>query len=173
MVIITTALPEYTYTRGPITVVHHDKNYARQLAHTTRPFSPKTLANLVIQAAEVVKEVQPEAILCRGMSGAEFAFPLSMVTKVPVGFCRSKKGAHSRHMYEGVLDFKSYIIVDDFIETGNTLRKIKNKARTAAVNPVCLGVICYEPDWATEEQGLEHHVRPIFGPECKLWCLND
>jgi hypothetical protein len=66
-----------------------------------------------------------DAIAFTGTSGSAFAYPLSFLLGMPLICVR--KSAENNHYYgkvEGYLDAKSYIIVDDFISGGTTIREI-------------------------------------------------
>ena len=76
-----------------------------------------------------------DAIAFTGVSGAALAFILSYELKIPLICVRRDEndGHHAKvpqmmlpysTILEGALDAKRYLIVDDFIEQGNTIRRI-------------------------------------------------
>ena len=71
-------------------------------------------------------DVKFDAIACRGVSGLIVAAPVSFILDKPLVVVRKfLEGSHSNMMVEGYLEKNlRYIIVDDFMKTGNTIRKI-------------------------------------------------
>lgn len=65
-----------------------------------------------------------DAIAFTGSSGAGLAFPLSYFLKVPLIHVRKKDKNHYGEAIEGTISSKRYLIVDDFIESGNSIRRI-------------------------------------------------
>lgn len=84
-----------------------------------------------------------DAIAFSGTSGAAVAYPLSVKMGFPL-ICIRKDGTESHYYstYEGVMDVKHYIIVDDCISSGDTIRRIKkevsNRCRSAKLKGVFL-----------------------------------
>lgn len=72
---------------------------------------------------ESVGDDGPQALAFRGISGASLAFPMSERLGLPLLHIR-KPGSHSQFVFEGNLTVDRYAIVDDFAETGITLRTI-------------------------------------------------
>jgi adenine/guanine phosphoribosyltransferase-like PRPP-binding protein len=74
------------------------------------------------------REKEPfDSIAFCGTSGAAFAYPLSLRLNIPLIHVR-KDGVktHATSKVEGNIGCKSYIIVDDLIFTGTTIRYIKD-----------------------------------------------
>jgi len=74
------------------------------------------------------REKEPfDSIAFCGTSGAAFAYPLSLRLNIPLIHVR-KEGikTHATSKVEGNIGCKSYIIVDDLISTGATIRYIKD-----------------------------------------------
>lgn len=92
-----------------------------------------------------------EAIAFTGTSGAAFAYPLSIRLKKPL-ICVRKEGSHYGSKVEGVYGIKNYVIVDDFISSGDTVDKIINEVEDMArknrvAKPKCVGIFLYS-EWA-------------------------
>jgi|SRR5579859_32331 len=67
-----------------------------------------------------------------GMSGASLAYPLSyLMGKNLICVRKTEKiENHSWRESEGVVDCKSYVIVDDCVDSGDTLRKIEKGVKS-------------------------------------------
>lgn len=79
-----------------------------------------------LQQTLVEEKIDFDSIACRGVSGIMLASPLSFVTKKPLIVVRKTvEGNHGNSILEGYFprDLR-YIIVDDFISTGATVRAI-------------------------------------------------
>lgn len=82
------------------------------------------LVPLAVKKLRAIKKKYPfDAIAFRGSSGAALAFPLSYFLKLPLIHVR-KGESHYSGTIEGTISSKRYIIVDDFIDRGTTVKKI-------------------------------------------------
>ena len=84
------------------------------------------IQTLDVLMAAVLKEQKVsnfEAIAFRGSSGASLAWPLVVHTGIPLIHSR-KPGSHCSQAIEGAMGAKRYAIVDDLVETGETIREI-------------------------------------------------
>lgn len=104
------------------------------------------------RAAKVIGEFRKkhpfDAIAFTGCSGAAFAYPLSAKMKIPLICVRKKDGSHNDRPLEGFLGAKKFLIVDDFIASGGTIRKIvatiKKHAKMKNKYPKPVGVFLYD-----------------------------
>lgn len=97
-------------------------------------FEPKKLRAVAKQLAKDIDKLQPDAIAVRGKSGIALAFAISMVSDIPIITVRKPNesshgtdvegAALSSTQEEGVL---RYLIVDDFVASGDTALAIANK----------------------------------------------
>lgn len=103
----------------------------------------KVINNTRAALDKIAKHTPFEAIAFRGMSGAALAYPLSYLMDIPLLCVRKKKNScHSIYKVEGYTGAGSYIIIDDFIETGNTVNKIiKHISKHSLATPV--GIYLY------------------------------
>lgn len=85
---------------------------------------------------EARKESGFEALAFRGSSGAALAFPLSARLGIPLLHSR-KPGSHCGYIVEGDYKVSRYAIVDDFVETGETLRTIVRSIKEAFTERHC------------------------------------
>lgn len=65
-----------------------------------------------------------DAIAFTGSSGAALAYPLSYLLKVPLIHVRKGSSHYSGGKIEGTISSKRYLIIDDFIETGASIRRV-------------------------------------------------
>lgn len=115
-------------------------------------FDPKKLARCVKRVAGNMKKLKKtlrfDAIAFRGISGAALAFPVSALTGIPLIYIRKEKNSHGDKI-EGVSkSVRTYVILDDFVSLGGTVRSIIKMIESRAANsgqlaPACKGVCLY------------------------------
>ncbi len=118
---------------------------------------PNQLSNTVDFTSKKIEEIRRgnwfDAIAIRGMSGATVGFPVSVKTGIPVIIVR--KGSESSHGYP--VEAPSmisrtrtvrYIILDDFICSGDTVKQILNTIQKSIprgnIIPKCVGIVLYD-----------------------------
>jgi adenine/guanine phosphoribosyltransferase-like PRPP-binding protein len=90
------------------------------------------------------RKVSFDAIAFTGSSGAALAYPISYLLGVPLICIRkSIKDNHSGLKLEGAVSAGTYIIVDDFIESGRTINKIKKAINAENKKAKCVGIYLY------------------------------
>lgn len=113
-------------------------------------YRPNTLATIVHRLASEIlafrKKTSVDAIAFTGHSGSAVAYPLSCKLRIPL-VCIRKGKSHSSHIYEGVCPVGNYIIVDDFIDTGRTIRRIKKQVREYSKSANLVGIFLYSQGW--------------------------
>ena len=91
-------------------------------------FQPRKFRCMAEDVADTIMNegVKFDAIACRGVSGLMIAAPVALLLDKPLIVVRkSIEGSHSSFMVEGYLPRRlRYIIIDDFVETGDTIRQI-------------------------------------------------
>lgn len=98
------------------------------------------------ECIEAVKEagVEYDAIAFRGMSGALIApIMAALEGKNLLMVRKDTEGSHADEMVEGELDPQRYIIVDDFIHSGRTMRLTRYEVEELTADNVLVGVITY------------------------------
>jgi adenine/guanine phosphoribosyltransferase-like PRPP-binding protein len=120
-------------------------------------FNPTVLRRVVANCSKTVKQLKPDAIVCRGLSGISIAFAVSIATGVPVAVVRKKDGNHSTFDVEGVINFKSYVVIDDLVDSGKTLKKIRQQVKSKEKDSNCIGVLLYntKASWRPLKQQRE------------------
>ncbi len=97
-----------------------------------------------------------DAIAFRGSSGAALAYPTSLRLCTALLHVRKKDGSHSKYPVEGVMGLKSYVILDDFIDSGATVKAIVKAIRKSHQSycdqvPVLKAIVLYAGNGTTRE----------------------
>jgi orotate phosphoribosyltransferase len=86
-----------------------------------------------------------DALAFTGSSGAALAFPLSYLMKLPLIHVRKSDKNHYGGSIEGTVSSKRYVIVDDFIASGTTVRRILKAIKKEYKHPVeAVGIFLYD-----------------------------
>lgn len=118
-----------------------------QSSYLNKVLEGDKLNERVMKAKNILRQtkVKFDAIAFRGMSGAIFAANLATKMKKTLLIVRKPKQEEPSHAYavvEGDRHSKKYIIVDDFVSTGNTLSTIVGEVKKFT-DSQCVGVYCY------------------------------
>jgi len=126
-------------------------------------FSSRYL-ELVPAAAKKLRSIKRshpfDAIAFTGTSGAGIAFPLSYLLKIPLIHVRKKEiRSHSSYDIEGTISSKRYLIVDDFIDSGATINRIRSYIRKdrQLKKSKAVGIFLYQSRRTTQYKRL-----PVF-----------
>ncbi len=86
-----------------------------------------------------------DTIVFTGMSGAAVAFPLALALNTSLVCIRKNNdNSHYPFNFEGNADVKDYIIVDDFICGGSTVRNLLSKMAKAKPLATCKAILLYK-----------------------------
>jgi adenine/guanine phosphoribosyltransferase-like PRPP-binding protein len=128
---------------------------------------------LAVKKLRALKKILKfDAIAFTGNSGAGFGFPLSFLLKIPVINVRKRATAHYEGKIEGTISSKRYLIVDDFISTGNTIKRINTTISNELfghAKPV--GIFLYDSDRLADFGKLPVYTLPR-GCSCKFCKTN-
>jgi len=113
------------------------------------------LRHLINKSLTVIPNTKFDSIAFRGMSGAIVAPLVAMKLKKNLLMVR-KSGitSHSGNKVEGFSKSKRYIIVDDFIESGETAAHIYYEVKDFAPKAECVGMLVVSDG--------KHGNKPIF-----------
>jgi orotate phosphoribosyltransferase len=106
-----------------------------------------TIKNCVtaLRAYNRTKEGQFDCIAFTGMSGAVIAPVLAHILHKDLFIVRKDNdGSHSSASTEGPLSARRYVIVDDMISAGVTVRRIYKQVQHLNRGHVCVGILLYE-----------------------------
>ena len=109
--------------------------------------------------AHIVKHYPIDTIAFTGNSGAAMGYILAAHINLPMICIRKNRGegTHFQHEFEGNLDCRNYLIVDDLICTGNTIKyihkviadKLNDKAKCSAI--LLYKNSCTNPVWNVDK----------------------
>jgi len=106
-----------------------------------RVLTPEGLRDAVTRVVRVLREDVKlntfDAIAFRGVSGALVAPAVAVAVGKPLIVVRKSEASHGRPV-EGAITAKRYVIVDDFVGAGGTVRAI-----TDALDGTLRGVVTY------------------------------
>lgn len=108
-------------------------------------YDPVRFKNLIARVAQEIKAFRKEnrfdAIAFRGSSGAAAAFPLSLRLGIPIIYVRKdNESGHGQKVEGPNKAVKTFIIVDDLIASGRTVKAILD----ALPDATCLGIFLYK-----------------------------
>lgn len=91
-----------------------------------------------------------DAIAFTGTSGAALAYPLSAALKIPLICVRKDRKCHYQHLVEGCITAERYVIIDDFISMGNTMKKITSEIKKKMPNAKPMAIFLYTTNGSKE-----------------------
>ena len=102
----------------------------------------KQVVDRLVQILRRKNAPEFDAIACCGCSGFLVAPAVALRLKKNLIIIRkSIANCHSRLLVEGPLNTKKYIIIDDLIDKGNTIKKILKAMEYE--NSICVGIYLY------------------------------
>lgn len=111
---------------------------------------PHRLNHYLQQARKKLREskLDYDSIVFCGMSGAVFAPALTVLLGKQMIMVRKAKDyrpfTHSEFQVEGYRNVKRYIIVDDLVSTGDSVRRMAEKiSEFSSQEAICVAVYCY------------------------------
>ena len=125
-----------------------DGGWLQGCDHTTMLLNPKTRNKIILQCVNDLKKYSSEfdAIACCGTSGLLVVPQITEILKKNIIVVRKKnEKRYSPFQYEGVVP-KNYIIVDDLICSGSTIKHILSTIRQDCPRTNCMGVYSFMKD---------------------------
>ena|SRR5271156_4732446 len=105
---------------------------------------PQLINKLSIKIKKFQQKQSFDAIAFTGTSGCSVAFTLSYKLGIPLICIRKNSdNSHFNGLYEGVENVKRYIIVDDFIASGDTIATIKKNVLLRSKRAKLVGIFLY------------------------------
>ncbi|MCR4285940.1 MAG: phosphoribosyltransferase [Candidatus Kaiserbacteria bacterium] len=156
-----------------------------QTSYLEEVYDPKRFKPMVNRVIRRLRQVgQFDAIAFRGSSGAAVAYPVAF--RLGCGLLHVRKDmGHTGERVEGVLPIKKYVIIDDFIDTGSTIKEIVEEIDAAHrmwTRRMCpkrpyaakaIAILLYSSDeghkYETKNitRKFTKELTPIFG--CRTW----
>lgn len=100
-----------------------------------RPDLRKEVIRLLVERMTSFGLDKFDTIVFRGMSGTLIAPSVADILGKNMVVVRKSDGSHSSYVIEGFMDLKNYVIIDDLIFSGSTVRTILESIHTW--NPKC------------------------------------
>ena len=131
-------------------------------SHTRKFLVPSLLKKHVDKAVKLLrskkfnKKYKFDTLAFSGYSGAMIAIPISQkIGKDLVLVRKTGEKRASSYDVEGFEGVKSYIIVDDFTCSGETVHRIQRGVKKFASDAKCLGVLCVQELAGDKDDDLE------------------
>jgi hypothetical protein len=145
---------------------HHIKSpYLGRVVHPKiYPYTVTTIAKSLLPYTDKF-----DGIAFVGMSGAMVGPAVGVVLQKPFLMVRKKDNSHSSYTVEGDYNIQRYIIVDDRVCSGNTLRYAMNKIHTAYEDmfkdaPEFVGLALYADNFYLELSDIKQRLQEgVFG----------
>lgn len=103
--------------------------------------NPERLQERIDLTVRALKGHKFDAIAFMGMSGALIAPPVALAVGKPFILVRKDDNTHSGWNVEGDYAAKTFIVVDDFTETGKTIKNIRSEIRRVMPSAKYLGFL--------------------------------
>jgi orotate phosphoribosyltransferase len=97
----------------------------------------------LLRSMEKRNDIQFDAIAARGLSGFLFAPIVAMALNKTLLMVRKGERCHSGHTVEGDYGARNYIIIDDFISSGNTISATIDAVAEEVPTARCVGMVHY------------------------------
>lgn len=117
-------------------------------AHTCRVLNHRNRNKIIIKAVCDLRKIsdQFDSIACCGVSGLMVVPQIAeLLDKHIVVIRKENDQCYSNFPMEGVPPFR-YVIVDDLVCSGGTIKSIINTIHEDTPKARCIGVYCYIPD---------------------------
>ena len=137
-----------TITQQLINRRTEDGNWLQGCDHTTMLLNPKNRNSIIEKCCKEIleNEISFDSIACCGISGLLIAPVVAEKIKKNLIVVRKKNDTrYSPFQYEGVIP-KTYIIIDDLVCSGKTIKHIMNTIQEDCPNAKCFGVYCFLKD---------------------------
>lgn len=124
-----------------------DGKYIQGASHTCHVLNHKIRNKIIIKAYCDLKRIENtfDSIACCGVSGLMVVPQIAELLDKHIVVVRKGERCYSEFRTEGVAPFR-YIILDDLICSGSTVKHIKKVIKDEYPRSVCVGVYCYLPN---------------------------
>lgn len=138
-------------------------------SHTCKVLNHKVRNKIIIKAVCDLRKInnQFDTIACCGVSGLMVVPQIAELLNKHILIIRKNEKCYSDFPMEGVAPFR-YIIIDDLVCSGNTIKHIKHTIYEDSPKAYCVGVYCYMP----EECAYTEATSKMFEKEFHTLLLN-
>ena len=149
-----------------------DGKYIQGSSHTCHVLNHKTRNKIIIKAVCDLRKVADsfDSIACCGVSGLLVVAQVAELLNKHIIVVRKGEKCYSEFRTEGVAPFR-YIILDDLICSGGTVKHIKKVLKDEYSRSSCVGVYCYLPNecaYRANEEGSKLCERDLGIPLLNL-----
>lgn len=135
----------------------HDGKIIQGASHTCRVLNHKERNKAIIKAVCDLRKAADsfDSIACCGVSGLMVVPQIAELLNKHIVIVRKGEKCYSEFRTEGVAPFR-YIILDDLICSGGTVKHIKRVLKDEYPRSSCIGVYCYMPNecaYRDDEEG--------------------
>jgi orotate phosphoribosyltransferase-like protein len=134
-------------------------------SYIKRAFDPVLLRRIALETYQVMRSVGAEVVVVRGLSGTVVATTMAALFNTPFAIVRKpNESSHSSFGLEVHTVFseetfnnetyRDWIIVDDLISTGTTIREIKDKVDSSVIKGICKGIVLYANENSTQRNAV-------------------
>jgi adenine/guanine phosphoribosyltransferase-like PRPP-binding protein len=123
-----------------------DGKYIQGASHTCHVLNHKERNKIIIKAVCDLRKISDsfDSIACCGVSGLMVVPQIAELLNKNIVVVRKGERCYSEFRTEGVAPFR-YIILDDLICSGSTIKHIKRVLKDEYSRSSCVGVYCYLP----------------------------
>jgi len=142
-----------------------DGSIIQGAAHTSRILNHKYRNKIIINAYSYLNKLDLyyDSIACCGTSGLVVVPQIAELLNKNIIVVRKKKDGYSDFMVEGAAT-NLYIIIDDLICSGGTVKHIIKNIRRETPRSKCVGVYCYMPEESSYRNCPEYCKRDLGIP---------
>ena len=149
-----------------------DSGIIQGASHTCHVLNHKIRNKIIISTVCDLRKIsdQFDSIACCGVSGLMVVPQIAELLNKNIVIVRKGEKCYSEFRTEGVAPFR-YIIVDDLICSGGTVKYIKKVLKDEYVRSRCVGVYCYLPNecaYRADEDGSKLCQRDLGVPLLNL-----
>jgi adenine/guanine phosphoribosyltransferase-like PRPP-binding protein len=149
-----------------------DGKYIQGSSHTCHVLNHKERNKIIIKAVCDLRKIADsfDSIACCGVSGLLVVAQVAELLNKNIIVVRKGEKCYSEFRTEGVAPFR-YIILDDLICSGGTVRYIKKVLKDEYHRSSCVGVYCYLPNecaYRADEEGSKLCKRDLGIPLLNL-----
>ena len=134
-----------------------DGKYIQGASHTCHVLNHKVRNKIIIKAVCDLRKIADsfDSIACCGVSGLMVVPQIAELLNKHILIVRKDEKRYSEFRTEGVAPFR-YVVVDDLICSGTTIKNITNNIKEEYSRAKCIGVYCYLPEecgYSADKQG--------------------
>lgn len=133
-----------------------DGKYIQGASHTSIVLNHKFRNMIVMEAIRRLRNYRFDTIVCSGTSGLLVVPQVAEILNKHILVVRkANEKCYSEFRTEGVAPYR-YIILDDLICSGSTVKHIKKTIRSEYPIAKCIGIYCYLPQecsYRSDEDG--------------------